>query len=83
MSTPFLFGFAGMLVDRLVADGLLLVAPGARDRVVTYLGNPLGLRAQGGTLLSEVDEALLDCDGVEEVFYDVEQLKVVVEDLKA
>jgi len=83
MSTPFLFGFSAALVDRLVAEGLLVLADGGRDRVVVYLGNYLGQVARGGSLLSSVDKALLTCPEVEELFVDVEGLKPIVEDLRA
>jgi len=81
MSTPFLFGFAQALVDRLLAEELLLVQEGSRDRVVVYLGNYLGKVARGGSLLSSVDAAFLACPEVEEVFVDLEGLKAIVEDL--
>jgi len=82
MSTPFLFGFAGALVDRLLALELLVIEDGGRERVVVFLGNYLGQVARGGSLLSSVDAALLACPEVEEVFVDVEGLKPIVESLR-
>ena len=82
MSTPFLFGFSAALVDRLLAEGLVEVQEGGRDRAVTFVGNYLGKVARGGSLLSSVDAALLQCDVGDEVFVDVDGLKAIVEDLK-
>jgi hypothetical protein len=82
MSTPFLFGFSGALIDRLLAEELLVLHDGARDRVVVFVGNYLGQVARGGSLLSSVDAALLACDEVDEVFVDLEGLKSIVEDLR-
>ncbi len=82
MSTSFLMGFSEALIDRLLAEGLLEVAPGGRDRVVIYVANYLGTVARGGSLLSSVEAALLGCDAVEELYADLDQLKDLVEDLK-
>ncbi len=82
MSTPFLMGFTQALVPRLVADGLVAIAPSDVERVQIYLANYLGQVARGGSLLSSVDAALLACPEVEEVFFDLETLKDVVEDLR-
>lgn len=81
MSTPFLFGFSAAIVDRLLAEGVLVLQEGTRDRVVLYLGNYLGTVARGGSLLSSVDHALLSCPEVDDVFIDLEGLKLLVEDL--
>jgi hypothetical protein len=75
-------GFTQALVVRLVDDGLVAIAPSDVERVQVYLANYLGTVARGGSLLSSVDAALLDCAEVEEVFFDLEILKDVVEDLK-
>ena len=82
MSTPFLFAFAEALVDKLVHDELLVIADGSRDRVVLYLGNHLGTVGRGGTLISQIDAALMACAEVDDIFYDADVLKRVVEDLR-
>lgn len=82
MSTPFLMGFTQSLLPRLVADGLVAIAPSDVETVQLYLANYLATVARGGSLLSSVDAALLACPEVEEVFFDLDALKEVVEDLK-
>jgi len=82
MSTPFLIGFTQSLLARLLADGLVAIAPSDHERVQVYVSNYLGTVARGGSLLSSLDAALLSCPEVEEVYCDLDRLKEVVEDLQ-
>jgi hypothetical protein len=81
MSTPFLAAFADSIVDRLVADRLVELAPGGRDRAVLFVANWLGTHARGGSLLSGLEAALLACPEVVELYADVDGLKELVDDL--
>lgn len=81
MSTPFLTGFANALVVTLLERDLLEVQAEQGGRVVRYLADHLGTHARGGSLLSNVEAALLSCPEVEELYADIDSLKVVVEDL--
>ena len=83
MSTPFLVGFAQAVVTTLLAEKLLDVEPGGEVRVVLFVANHLGTVAQGGSLLSALEKALLTCPEVRELYADLDTLKVVVEGLKA
>jgi hypothetical protein len=79
--TPFLTRFAEMLVVRLVAEDAVEIAEIDRDRVVLFVANWLGTRARGGSLLSNVEAALLACPEVGELYADLDRLKALVDDL--
>jgi hypothetical protein len=79
--TPFLTRFSERLVVRLVAEGAVEIAELDRDRVVLFVANWLGTRARGGSLLSNVEAALLACPEVGELYADLDRLKAVVDDL--
>ena len=83
MSTPFLMSFSMALVARLERERLLELALGQRERVVIYVANYLDTIARGGSLLSNVEAALLACPEVEELYADIDELKRIVEDLEA
>lgn len=81
MSTPFLMAFAHAVVLRLLAAEVLVVAPGDEERVMLFVANYLGTEAQGGSLISGLERALLACPEVDELFADLERLKELVDDL--
>jgi hypothetical protein len=59
------------------------VEPGSEARVVLYVANWLGTVARGGSLLSNVEKALLACPEVTECYASLDDLKVLVEGLQA
>ena len=61
---------------------LLEVEAGAEARVVLFVANWLGSVARGGSLLSNVEKALLACPEVTEWYGDLDTLKGLVEDLR-
>jgi hypothetical protein len=77
-----MISFAEALVERLEREGLLVLVPGGRERAVLFLGNRLSMVSQGGSLLSGIDQAFLLCAEVDEVFYELDDLKQAVEDLR-
>jgi hypothetical protein len=82
MSTPFLVGFSQGVVTRLLEEKLVDLEPGGEARAVVFVANWLGTRAQGTSLLSSLEKALLSCPEIHELFADVDTLKAVVEDLR-
>ena len=82
MSTPFLVGFSESVVARLLDGGLVEVEPGAEARVVLFVANWLGSVARGGSLLSNVEKALLACPEVTECYADLDDLPGLVEELR-
>jgi hypothetical protein len=82
MSTPFLAGFAEAVVRRLAADGAIELAPDGEDRVVWFVANWLDTRARGGSLLSNLEAALLACPEVRELYVGLDDLKEVVDALR-
>lgn len=81
MSTPFMMRFAESVVDRLLAEKLAEIAPGGRAAVVTFVAGFLATSAQGGSLISGLEQALLRCPQVLELYADVDRLKQLVDDL--
>ena len=81
MSTPFMMRFAESVVDRLIAEKLAEIAPGGRAAVVTFVAGFLATSAQGGSLISGLEQALLRCPEVLELYADVDRLKQLVDDL--
>ena len=81
MSTPFMMRFAEQVVDRLVAEKLAEIAPGGRAAAVTFVAAFLATSAQGGSLISGLEQALLKCPEVLELYADVDRLKQLVDDL--
>ncbi len=77
MSTPFLLGFSTLLVRRLVADGLLEVAPDRQEHAVAQLAEHLA-GARGASLLSAVAAGLLAAPDVIELYADEDDLKAAV-----
>ncbi len=82
MSTPFLTQFAQSMVDRLLSEQLVEIELGSRPNVVVHVAAHLGGVGSGGSLISEMDRALLTCDDVVELYADAEQLKELVVDLR-
>ena len=82
MTTPFMMRFAEGVVDRLTADHLAEIAPGGRARVVTFVADFLATSAQGGSLISGLEQALLGCPEVLELYADLDRLKQLVDDLR-
>jgi hypothetical protein len=82
MSTPFLVGFAEALVARLLANAQLEIQPGTRVGVTLYLADRLAVAPSGTSLLSTVEESLLSCPDVVELYVDREALKEEVEALR-
>ncbi len=80
--TDFLFGFARALVERLAAEGLLDIADGSQGAVAAYLATYLANLNEGKSLLSSIEHALLACPEVDELYFDLDALKSVVEDLR-
>ena len=83
MSTPFLVGFAETVVDRLTADHLVEIAAGGRGPTVLFVAEFLATTAQGGSLITGLEQALLACPHVEELYADLDRLKGLVDDLQA
>ena len=81
MTTPFMMRFAENVVDRLVAEKLAEITPGGRAAVVTFVAAFLATSAQGGSLISGLEQALLKCPEVTELYADVDRLKQLVDDL--
>ncbi len=80
MSTPFLHGFSRAVVDALLAEGLLEVADGARDRVIAHAARVLA-EAEHRSLVSTLAGALVGCPETLELYADDEQLKQLIQDL--
>ena len=80
--SDFLRGFSRALIEQLERDGKVELAEGASVRVVHYLAHHLASLGEGRSLLSSVEQALLACDDVVELYFDLEELKAVVEDLR-
>lgn len=80
MTTDFLMGFSRSLVAQLVAEEQLEVSTHV-DSVVVYLASRLGSLGEGKSLLSSVERALLDCPDVDEIYFDLDGLKEIVEGL--
>jgi hypothetical protein len=76
-----LLAFSLSLVNRLQADGLLSVKPGASERVVQFLADRLADQPELSSLVSASGKALVDCPDVEELFADDEELKEAINDL--
>lgn len=81
MSTPFLVGFAERVVDRLLADDLVVLASGGRTAAVLFVAEFLATTAQGGSLISGLEQALIRCPQVDELYADLDRLKQLVDDL--
>lgn len=81
MTTPFMMRFAESVVDRLVAENLAELAPGGRAAAVTFVAGFLATSAQGGSLISGLEHALLACPDVLELYADLDRLKQLVDDL--
>ena len=79
VSSPFLKGFSNALVDALVARGDVVVHD--RDPVVQFLADALGAARPHASMVAIVEQALLNCDAVDEVFIEREDLKSVIDDL--
>jgi hypothetical protein len=82
MSTPFLVGFAQGVVTTLLAEKLIDIARDGEVRTVMFVANYLGTTGQGTSLLSSLEKALLLCPEVDELYADLDTLKVIVEGLK-
>jgi hypothetical protein len=79
VSSPFLKGFSNALVDALVARGDVVLHD--RDPAVQFLAEALGAARPHASMVALVEQALLECDAVDEVFIDREGLKSVIDDL--
>ena len=82
MATPFLMDFTTRLVPALVAREFLELRPGSDEQVAVYLANHLAVHGKGRSLLSVVLQGLYDCELVEDVFCDDDELKDVMEGLR-
>jgi hypothetical protein len=82
MSTPLLYGFATAIVARLAHEKLVELEPAGEARAATFVANWLGKKAQGTSLLSSLERALLTCPEVHELYADRDALKAIIEDLK-
>jgi hypothetical protein len=83
MTTPFLVAFAEALVSLLRRSGLAEIREGAEPRVVVFVAEWLATEAQGGSLLSNLERALLACPDVDELYATVDDLKILVDGLAA
>lgn len=83
MSTPFLFHFAGALIQALQERGLLELVDQehAERNAVQFVADELDTRARGGSLISATSRALLRCPFVDELFADDDEIKALVQDL--
>lgn len=81
MSTPFLRGFASLLLRRLADDGLVELRPEDHDAAALGLADALA-GAQGESLLSAVTAGLLAVPEITELYADDEDLKAAIEALR-
>jgi hypothetical protein len=82
VSTPFLIGFARVLLVQLLAEKLIEVQPGHEDRVILYVADYLAQAGEGASLVSSLARALLTCPQVVELYAEDRDLKRVVQELE-
>lgn len=81
MSAPFLVRFVDQIVTHLEAHDEIELVPGRRADVVREVGGRLGTLGKGAQLITSLSKALIEHDGVEELFIDDEELKERVGEL--
>ena len=82
MATPFMMSFSRAVVDRLHAEGDLVLSDAATQEAVAEFvaGYLAGLKGRQ-SLITSLGEALIACPEVDEVFADDDRLKGVVDDI--
>ena len=80
--SDFLRGFSRALVYRLQRAERIELVDGSTERVILHLTHHLGTLPEGRSLLSSVEQGLLACGDVIELYFDLEELKDIVEDLR-
>jgi hypothetical protein len=80
VATPFLLTFSAHLVDALADRRMVELAPGAEADVAAFVATRLAEAGQR-SLLSALSRALLEADGVIEVFASDDELKELIQDL--
>jgi hypothetical protein len=83
MTTPFLVGFAEAVVSLLERSDLVEIRQGGQARVVVFVAEWLETEARGGSLLSNLEKALIACPDVEELYANLDDLKTLVDGLAA
>ncbi len=81
MSSPFLTGFVGAVVQRLLSSGQLEIEPGAADSVINGVAVKLATARDSSSLISTMSAALIGTEGVIELYADDDALKELVTDL--
>lgn len=79
MASRFLQGFAEAIVEHLIDDGSLLIKPGKRQAVVSYVALRLGRGGSPMSLVTELGRALETSPDVEELFADNDALLEAIE----
>lgn len=72
--------FSYHVVRALTSRGLLEITPGSEQQVVTHIAESLS-KVRHGSLVSSLSKALLDADGVLELWADDDEIKAVIDDL--
>ena len=79
--SAFLSGFAEAVVTRLLADGHLEIEAGRTREVIQFVGTQLSGASDGASLISTLSAALIQAEGVVELYVDDVELKELVTDL--
>jgi hypothetical protein len=77
MSSPFLLSFTASVVDRLLANGDLVLT-GPRDAVVHHVAGQLGSAGDHSQLIATLSAALLSSPDVDDLYADDDALKDLV-----